>query len=180
MSVYNFKLNTIFIHIPRTAGASMETLFGLRGHENIMFYKTFFKHLSVGINWDTIYKVAFVRNPYTRYVSAYNHLKPKQNINKFTKDLKNWYYTKDKYTELLFRPQWRFITNWGYDNQMDFIGRFENLKDDWGTICNRLNVTHKLPHLNRSKGNQTLNKESKEIIKQKYNIDFGLYYKEVR
>ena len=149
MSVYNFDLNCIYIHVPRTAGASMETLFGLSGHKDIMFYKTFFKHLSTGIEFEDVFKFAFVRNPYDRFVSAFNHLKIKGDINKFTKDLHNWYYIKDKYTNLLFRPQWRFITNWGYDNQMDFVGKYENLKDDWKTICNRLEVDHQLPHLNQ-------------------------------
>lgn len=175
MSVLNFKYNCIFIAVPRTASSSMAQLLGKSGHEDIMYYKTFLNYLSEGIEFEDLFKFAFVRNPYTRFISCFNNLDSKENINKFTLNLKNWWYTKDKYKQLLFKPQWRYLRSWGYDNQMDYIGRFENLKDDWKTVCRRLNIEYKLPHLAKSNKKHKLNKESKEIVKRIYLKDFEIY-----
>jgi hypothetical protein len=34
---------------------------------------------------------------------------------------------------------------------MDFVGSFENYKEDWGKVCETLNVNVALPHANRTR-----------------------------
>jgi hypothetical protein len=46
------------------------------------------------------------------------------------------------------RPQHDFVSAAGL--QMDFIGRFEHLEEDFGQLCRLLNIPSLLPHLNRS------------------------------
>lgn len=178
MSVLNFSKNYLYIAIPRTGSESMASILGLSGHEGVMKYKSFINYLTTGVRFDKLYKFAFVRHPHTRFESAFNNLmfkdKP-EDINEFVKS-RAWYNPRDKYTELLFRPQWRFLCNWGYTNQMDFIGKYENLEEDWAKVCKEIGISHKLPHLNKSEGKQKLNKESKDIIYEKYKVDLHKWY----
>jgi len=63
----------IFIHIPKTAGTSVnKALFGNRGggHKSARYYKQIF-----GVStYKRYFKFTFVRNPYSRLLSAYNFL----------------------------------------------------------------------------------------------------------
>jgi hypothetical protein len=91
---------------------------------------------------------------------------------------------KDKYRKwdmenlksLMFREQWRFICNLYYKPQVDFIGRFENLKDDWSYVAKKLNLVNKLPYLNKSdKENPIMTSRTKDIIKEIYQKDFKTF-----
>ena len=46
-----------------------------------------------------------------------------------------------------------FFTD-GKGNQVDFIGRFENLAGDFNKICRKIGIKGNLPHLNKVKGNR--------------------------
>ena len=75
MSNYNKKLNHIFIHIPKTAGSSMENQpwVGGRGHLRIQAFA------EQGLDIEKIFVWCFVRNPYDRLVSAYrSHVRLKK------------------------------------------------------------------------------------------------------
>ena len=51
-----------------------------------------------------------------------------------------------------------FLTPYFYENEeiiVDDIFRYENLKEDWKTICSRINISYEeLPHLNKSHDNK--------------------------
>ena len=74
MSVLNLKYNSLYIHVPKTAGSAMESraFVGGGGHQNIEYFKRMMK-LSV-INWEKpyedVFKWGFCRNPYDRFASA--------------------------------------------------------------------------------------------------------------
>ncbi len=183
MSVFNLDKRFIFIHVPRTAGSSMERHLGLSGHHDIMFYKSFVHHLSAGVKWDTIFKFGFVRNPYDRFVSSYSHLGHKRkSFKKFVLDHKQWWYTKERHVHVLFKPQVRFLCSWGGTSQMDFIGRFENLNEDWEQTTAWTEAPKQLSWTNKSKHTKWqdyFDDETKAIVKNKYIEDFAKFYPEV-
>jgi hypothetical protein len=174
MSVYNQKLNTIFIHVPRTAGHSMEQVMGLSGHAPIKTYYEFFDSLSIGLpNIKSVFKFSFVRNPIDRFISGYLHreLDPKD-INEYIDDAKC-------FDDVLFRPQWTFVCLPGITPVMDFIGKFEDLDKDWDHVCRRIGIKHKLKHTNKSpKKDCFLTERSKGRLKRVYSDDFKMWYPE--
>lgn len=51
-----------------------------------------------------------------------------------------------------FRPQWSFVAM-GPDrpHEMDFVGRFERLGEDFATVCARIGAEVSLPESNRGR-----------------------------
>jgi hypothetical protein len=78
--------------------------------------------------WNTYFIFCFVRNPYDRFISGWNHLSKKIPLQRFVL-LKNM--VSDMEYIHSFMPQYRHVIN--SQNQLDihFIGRFENLENDF-------------------------------------------------
>lgn len=190
----NFKLikkyKYIFIHIPKTAGISIsKTIYddNVIGHRSLKKYKN--------INLKDYYIFSFVRNPYDRIFSAYNFLK-KGGINDLDRDFNDKYLnnlsnfeefvldflnSKSIYSYIHFIPQYEFLINSDNNfNNVDFIGKFENIEKDFYFIKNKLNINKKLKkenifnlkHLNY---NDYYTIEMKEKIFNLYKKDF-LYF----
>lgn len=138
----------IFVHILKTAGTSIEQLFcdfptDQRDvefkHSNIDFYYKQFPR-----NAGNYFKFTFVRNPWDRLVSQYQwrlfkrYQDPNQSLGEW---LTNSY-------DMWQNSQLRMISI-NNEVMMDFIGRFENLRQDWSRICETLGIQQQtLPHLN--------------------------------
>lgn len=153
MSFLNEDLKSIFIHLPKCAGSSMESFdWNLgSGHETI--YDFFIKK----INIKEYFKWCFVRNPWERILSAYEyHHELYCQIPKFS-DFINILY-KDRYKFKLPHLKWSnempklnlpiqrihfFPMNLliKIENEvcMDFIGKYESLEEDWKKIQKKFN-----------------------------------------
>jgi hypothetical protein len=75
-----------------------------------------------------------------------------------------------------FTPQSNLIQ----PDQLDFIGRFENLQADTHFIFNKIGATHSLPHRNKSESSSIdlskfLDQENRRIIEALYRHDFELF-----
>jgi hypothetical protein len=180
MSFYNHNLNSVFVHVPRVAGSSIEQVFGGLGHKDIIYFKRFMVG-QTDLDFYDAFKFAFVRNPYERFVSGYYWTELKTDINEYASQLAEMYeeWKDDSLEEIIFRPQWKFICNQYKQIQVDFVGRYESLKDDWFTVANKLGLDIKLPHLNKSKRSgsweKELNSQSKGIIANLYKDDFEVF-----
>ncbi|MEM6965922.1 MAG: sulfotransferase family 2 domain-containing protein [Bacteroidota bacterium] len=171
------KHRSIFIHIPKVAGQSVEHFFlndlGVMKQEAL--------HLLVGPNPDTTngppklahllatdytkynhisqedfdeyFKFAFVRNPWDRTISFYKYL-GFQNFISFEKFIEDYFLTRiwNSYRFWFIRPQADYVTDENGKLLVDFIGKFESINEDFQTILNRLNLpATKLPYINKSK-----------------------------
>lgn len=144
----------IFVHIPKCAGLSVaQSLFGNRagGHKTIVQYQLIFS----ADEFDTYFKFTFVRNPWDRLVSAYtflsqggltadDHLWAERNLSlypNFNSFVRHWVNSRNVYSYYHFIPQNEFLLDpRTHTVSVDFIGRFETIEQDFGTICKRLSI----------------------------------------
>lgn len=126
------------------------------------------------------YKFGFVRNPWSRTVSLYLRKEGIQMRDKMTfEEFVNWFnYSSDT---CVHPTQKKNQLDWFLDEQgevaVDFIGKFENLENDWKIISEKINATDVLPHANLntiSKGkhySEYYTDKTKEIIRNKFIVD---------
>lgn len=174
----NHKHRLVYIHIPKTAGISVEQCI-LPEDKKVTFEADhdimhgwderigkwlqhltledvvhYFPHLT------DYYFFTFVRNPWDRCVSSFFY---------FRRD-SDGYYLSDKNTTIdclinEFKQfllnfsfeddpshslaQHEFVTNKKSSKQMNYIGRFESLQKDFNTVCDEIRLPRvKIPHTN--------------------------------
>ncbi len=88
--------------------------------------------------WRTYFKFCFVRNPYDRFISGWNHLSKKIPFHHFV-HMKN--YVSDMEYIHTFMPQYRHIIDFKNNVDIQFIGRFENLENDFIYILYHIGFT---------------------------------------
>ena len=180
MSVLNIEKKIAFIHVPKTAGVSMEETGNLgtviTRHYGMEFYTDLVKD-DPKIDLKKFFKFAFVRNPYDRLASGIlNHaLKNEKNPRaKFNDFLIKYKYRLDEW--ITTKPMHTFIC---VDDKIavDFVGRFENLQEDWGYVCEKLKQPNKLPFINKGKHTyeNLYTLKSIEIVREVFKKDFELF-----
>jgi hypothetical protein len=102
--------------------------------------------------FDTYYKFAFVRNPWDWQVSLYHFIlnTPHQFQHELIKSFKDFDAYIQWRVEHEVRLQKDFVTDESGQSIVDFIGRFENLDEDFSKLCRKLNIKARLPHINVS------------------------------
>ena len=189
----------IFIHIPKTAGQSIEHVFlnllGLTwetreplllrtnnnkklGPPRLAHLKATeyleYKYISEEL-FNSYYKFTFVRNPWSRLVSFYNY-------RKFYRIFSFKYFTMKILKDMLWKhnnwftaQQSEFIQDNSGRIIVDYVGKFENLQTDFNTICDNINVENiELPHINKSKISNPVLSFIK--IKERPNKHYSEYY----
>ena len=166
----------IFIHIPKNAGSSIETLFANNSfriqpskHADIYEIKRKFKN-----SYNSYKKFTIIRNPYDKMVSWYFYLKRNLGeryevleFNEWIKDPSKFWHIDDPISYL--KPQHEWI-----DDTVVLI-KYENLDKELNQFFNK---KIELPIINKSKHNHYLeyyNKESLTIIYDRYKEDFKKY-----
>lgn len=184
------KHKCIFIHIPKTAGMSVENCFleslGLRFYlgQSAPLLLTYNKNLRIGpaslahlkateylkFNYiskelfDDYYKFSFVRNPYHRTVSIYKHFKYDRIIS-FSNFLKVEFPKILEKRKYFVQPQVDFVIKNKEDLVVDKIFKYENLYNSITEIESHLcHSIAPLRHINKSLNNYN--------IYSKWNIKF--------
>jgi hypothetical protein len=78
----------------------------------------------------------------------------------------------------LMRPATWFLNSFGGNIQLDFVGKFENLSEDFESIRNRLGLDIDLPH--KLKGStrdwrSAYNDKTIKIVQEYYREDFEVF-----
>lgn len=177
-----FLHNFVFVHIPKTGGTSIVRTFSLpREHKMALDLRG-----RIGSRrWERRFKFAFVRNPWDRAVSSF-HFACIRNSRYIALTFSDWlqlaYVERHPlYFDLphSFSPQFDWISD-SLDNVIiDFVGRFENLQQDFATICQRIGrpVTT-LPRLNPTEHQEYryyYKDKDAEIIAQWYKKDIDYF-----
>ncbi len=166
--ILNKEYKFIFVHIQKTAGISIKnSLFSITGTEKINSSHSFLKTLDL-VSPEEYFKFCFVRNPWDRLVSWWNMMEKKGIHNDFSKYLleaKSFSEFLEK-TEIINETLDESVTDLGYPksisfNQLDyisdsrgkilvdFIGRFENINEDFLKVSKKIGFDLNLSHLNK-------------------------------
>ncbi|RLE01334.1 MAG: hypothetical protein DRJ13_07130 [Bacteroidetes bacterium] len=183
----------IFIHIPKNAGQSVRnTLFEnlLPGHMKAYTYQLIFPKRI----FENYYKFAFVRNPWDRLASAYMFMKgggahekdrlwSERTLTKydsFESFVKNGLRNQEIQDWPHFRPQVDFLRGQNGMIELDFIGRFENLQQDFNHVRDHLGLSGELLFINKTKIKREpyqtyYSDESREITARVYKEDIEVF-----
>lgn len=191
MILHEYKL--IYSHIPKTGGQSIELFFleqlgktwkdrdyvykngnkerKLVAHYTIEDYK---KHPELSKEqYNSYFKFTLVRNPYDRFLSMYVYLNKLERKNTSLENFINTFDKRLKDMNYFTRPQSEFTKG------ADYIGKYENINDDFKKLCNRVGVKGVLPYRNKALVDKpSLSKAQKKVIENIYKEDFELFYKE--
>ncbi len=144
--------NFAFVHINKTGGSSIEKALRLpfRHHTAIELRDALGE-----ARWCRRFKFAFVRNPWDKVASHYFYrVKTNQTgLGVDSLEFNEWviraygehdprYYDKPK----MFMPQVNWIVDENRRFMIDFLGRFEQLQEDFRLICRQLGIHADLPH----------------------------------
>lgn len=195
--IKNYRLfktnNALFIHIPKSAGISLSNaIYGKDsyGHISINDYCEYIGSKSI----EKMFKFTIVRNPYDRLRSAFFYLKKGGRGNKLDieyQKIVNSYQSFEDFVEKYFAehnlmevehfiPQVYWITNKENNVAVDYIGKFENLNNEFKIISNKIPGKVKrntLPKKNitSTKRNYEINNNTAEIIYNLYKDDFEIF-----
>lgn len=187
MSVSHSK-KIIHIHIPRTGGTSIFRAFSDywddRGDnptaESFLERAIECRNRIGSDQYNLYYKFAFVRNPWDRMVSVYSWRK--QSLGGLlVNDLSfhDWICN----TELLdvtIRTTTSQL-NWLCDGGgiiVDFVGKFENMIEDWENLNKILGMRRHLPHMNESNHShysEYYDEETREIVANRFADDIEFF-----
>ena len=167
--------HTIFVHIPKVAGQSIETMFlnqlglnweereklllrkkrpGEPGPERLAHLRAR-DYVEYGYvtkeDFDSYFKFSFVRDPYKRAFSFYNFLGYSR-IMSMKSFVDKVLPVKLREDDFFFRSQYDYLYDLNRNLMVDFVGRLENIKEDISTVVDRIQMADAaLPHVNKSK-----------------------------
>ncbi len=159
----------LFIHVPKTAGVSVQRgLFGrsVVQHQTLRQYELVMSRRQL----TPLFKFAFVRNPWDRLVSAWLYLREggfnrwdrghaERNLAQFP-DFESFVLRRVKRETIEndywhLRPQVYYLRNGRGRVELDFIGRFENLAQDFQRVAQLLGCSATLGSHNRTRSRQS-------------------------
>jgi len=198
----NHKYKFIFIHIPKCGGSSIESSFGYDLWDQKRFPAHFYsydlalgkdpstnkylQHLTItevrnikNNSIDDYFSFSFVRNPWSRHLSDFFFFGSAGVINRKKCDFKNFLLNPPKVDLSHAIPQFDFIYSPDGKLLVDFVGRFENLQQDFDTVCDKIGIPRKkLPHKNPTKHKhytEYYDDETRQIVEKKYAKDIEYF-----
>lgn len=198
-----WKYNFIFIHIYKVAGSSINDAlwkYTLSPYESLT--TRVLRKLKIRVHsglfpghakaqdirkilgkeqYEKFFTFAFVRNPWDWQVSLYEYMLQSKNHyqHSLIKEMRNfeeyieWRVTQDKHLQ----KEW--VTDEKDNIIVDFIGRFENINEDFQEICKYLGINETLPYVNRTVNRKPYwyyyNNKTKEMIYQSFKQDIDLF-----
>ena len=188
----NHKYKFLFIHIPKTSGRSIEICLNntcgrddnarrfngpnklLRNPHRTLdsYYRIYTKQ-----KLKNYFKFTLIRNPFDRMVSEYFYSK-RRRLTK-TRDFKTFVMNNEIDTHsysMHNAPQIDFFIN---SARVDYIGRFENLEEDFNIICDKIGIDRQqLPHTNKTNHKhytEYYDDETRAIVTKRYARDIECF-----
>ena len=205
----SYKYKFLFVHIAKTGGTSVRVslqreryrdvyqiplwicsrLSGWTGHRlGIKFPRhakiIAAKEMLPDVFFNSLFKFAFVRNPWDLQVSSFHHIQRERpqllrGIDNFEQFLK-WKMNPERPYQYHIDTSMELQTDYLIDLKgrvlTDFLGHYENLQEDFDTICERVVIPkRKLPHRRQAKDRQAYRQyytdETAELVRRWFERD---------
>jgi hypothetical protein len=125
-------------------------------------------------NKSDYFKFGFTRNPWERLVSTWKYAFVPKRISQYGK-VSFRKFIKD-YTDVWLGVEMNTLD---FCNGCDFIGKFENLQEDFNIVCDKIGISRqKLLHINKTKHKhytEYYDDETIEIVEEKYAKDIEFF-----
>jgi hypothetical protein len=209
----NFK-NGLFIRVPKTGSTSILStknvvefkryknakIFSEASDNTIIYPNSYYASRVISVFdkffcLDNYFTFGFVRNPFDRAVSSWKFGSHISDWGVSFKDFCMQLRRIDTNPEKVFNDantqhicdQYPLLKDDKLGVEVNFIGRFENLQEDFNIICDKIGIPkQKLPHKNKGKHKhytEYYDDETKQIVAEKYRKDieyFGYEFGEWR
>lgn len=177
------ETNSLFIHIPKTAGTSIAK--AVYGEDPWHYTLGEYSYVSQK-TLKQLYKFAIVRNPYDRLASTYKYsfkqvrshpntsVKFITNYPSFEDFVIDWVNKKNVRSHYFLYPQCMYLGEEREKIKMDFIGKFEDLANAYEVIAKKLDIKSELPVTNKSQNtiDARYTDKTAEIVYDAYQEDF--------
>lgn len=178
----------LFIWINKTAGVSVSNALGINKDLYNHYTAMELREILGPTEYESKFKFCFVRNPWDKVVSEYRfriwtYQNELTSDMKFSQWLKLTYVDKDpKYFDWpkMFLPQLEWITDEKGAMAVDFVGKFENLQEDFYVISDAIKIDRQhLGHENRSRKSANYRHyydcETKAIVERHFKADIEYF-----
>jgi len=174
----------VFIHINKTGGSSVGRALGIGLDHSTALEK--YRQLGAAA-WERKFTFTLVRNPWDKVVSHYHYRVETGQTRlddtpvSFDEWLRLCYVERDpRYRDQprMFMPQRQWLVNEEGELMVEFIGRFENLAEDFGRICQRLSIEAELGHAkpsSRGHYRDYYDTASRELVAEVFAEDLELF-----
>lgn len=199
--IISYKHNFVFMRTRKTASTSMQAALApfcgprdivsgtvgsfnqndtviRRPHPTIRRVRWFLKK-----DWGRMFKFAFVRNPWDLVVSYYFWIRKCKGQTFGREDFDEWVraFPRERRKKFLKNRQHLYTCLWRDRIALDFVGRFENLADDFDYVCKRIGVPtpslgrHKAEYRDFTGYRHYYDEQSRRIIEQIFRKDIRLF-----
>lgn len=162
--VISTKYNFVFVHIPKTGGTSIKrALYDYYDAGQLSFdgervtdLNGYRPHVvmseELSARYEGYFKFGFVRNPWSWHASIWKFFQRPDRNNKLITGVSFDDYLAEVCSGRTRLPYGRNQADWLYDGDrllVDFVGRFERLRDDFAYVVDRVGVplsATELPH----------------------------------
>lgn len=195
LTVISHKHQFIFLGIPKVASRSFfNYLVKKHGRDlEIEWYEKRDVFFDLAKQYPDYYKFTFVRNPWSRIVSCYKSkigeavIGKRARIHSFYKNLSpnmsfsdfcHWLQTEEGSDEMADRhwiSQHCFLINEKDEMICDFVGKYENLDQDWRLVCDKVGLVYEplaqkgfISAIGENKNPELIENEENQVQKNDY------------
>lgn len=177
--MYDPSRNTLFIHIPKTAGTSITKAFNFTlFHHHETAYTI--KNLLRPNLWSVVNKFCVVRHPVDRMISLYYHCKIKTSFSKYIDDI---YYCEDipwAASQLAFIASTNKYIGKSAENSYEYVDKNVELIIDKIYFFESLSFLEKDFNIKLPKTNCSLNRKNFELSKKTLDQIYCMYETEFK
>jgi len=191
--VLSHNTRSIFIHIQKTAGSSIESALRAKDPDASSVSDDGRRHMSAreamplvpASIWEGYFKFAFVRNPWERLVSWYQMCMESPTPNRFASYVRA---NAPTFSDFVLRAvtgmglrttvnQVEYVTDEKGALMVDFVGRYENLAQDYALVSRRLDLDA-LPRVNVSTHGDYrdyFSAETRDVVARRFARDIAYF-----
>lgn len=137
MSFIDLENHVAFVHVWRTGGSTIEACWQhqtsrrivFAAHESAMTMREMFP-----AEWERCFKVGFVRNPWSWWVSIFFHYGFCERYPTFREFMLDWE-AAIRASRFPLRDQWHMICDLDGKPLVDLVGRYRTLSEDFAVMC---------------------------------------------